>query len=506
LKPQTHPPEQASGARSPGRGTGGVGQGRSGHGQDRPGLTLPLAIGLQAAIAAGDGLAMIALANRVYQSSHASWAVAAVFLAICVPISALAPVAGLVLDRLPTKPVLVASAAAEALVAVGLTLATGVQATLVLAAGFGVCAALLQPGLGAIVPRLVGPARVTRANSYLQAATWGGFTAGPLLAGLLITAGGSSVALAADALLYGLGALGLAALRLAPRRDLAGRTPEIAGCPPGDHPRPGTAGRPAGTADHRPGTTGHHPPVTAGLPSATPGLLSGPAGLAPDEAGGASFTGQMRAGFSFLRSDSTAGLLVLIVGVMVAFANMAVVAEVVFAEQVLGAGPRGYSLLVAGWTSGMVIGTLAGGRLPVRWLVVASLAGTVAAGAGVVLAGTAAVLWQAVAAYASGGLANGLETVATRSYLNHRAPEAVAGRVFALYSGVLFGAASIGMAAAAGMLTLLGARDVLLLAGSGGGAAGVAGCVIYAARRIAARRAAAGRGTADPGRRRPDVP
>jgi hypothetical protein len=47
---------------------------------------------LQAAISAGDGLAAIALANRVYQSSHASWAVAAVFLAT-VPITALSPVA-----------------------------------------------------------------------------------------------------------------------------------------------------------------------------------------------------------------------------------------------------------------------------------------------------------------------------------------------------------------------------------------------------------------------------
>jgi MFS family permease len=453
---QTHLPEKSPGALSSGSGPGGRGQR-----QDRPGLTLPLAIGLQAAISAGDGLAMIALANRVYQSSHASWAVAAVFLAVCVPISALAPLAGVLLDRFPTKPVLVAAAAAEALIALGLTLATGVQATLGLAVGFGLCAALLQPGLGAIVPRLAGPARVTRANSYLQAATWGGFTAGPLLAGLLITAGGSGVALAADALLYGLGALGLAALRLAPRS--------------------GPAGHPAGTA------------------------------------GSSSLTGQMRAGFSFLRRDSTAGMLVLIVGAMVAFANMAVVAEVVFAEHVLRAGPRGYSLLVAGWTSGMVIGTLAGGRLPARWLVMSALAGTVATGAGVALAGTAAVLWQAVAAYGFGGLANGLETVATRSYLNHRAPEALAGRVFALYSGVLFGAASIGMAAAAGLLTLLGARDVLLLAGSGGFAAGAAGCVIYGVRRTAGRPAstaagpravaAAGpRGTADAGHGDPDVP
>lgn len=55
-------------------------------------------------------------------------------------------------------------------------------------------------------------------------------------------------------------------------------------------------------------------------------------------------------------------MLVLTVGAVLASGNMAVVAEVVFAEHVLRAGPGGYSLLVATWTAGMVIGTLAGGR------------------------------------------------------------------------------------------------------------------------------------------------
>ena len=75
---------------------------------------------LQAVIAAGDGLAMVALASRVYQSSHASWAVAAVFLAVTVPITALAPAAGLLLDRLPARPVLVAAAVGADAVALAL--------------------------------------------------------------------------------------------------------------------------------------------------------------------------------------------------------------------------------------------------------------------------------------------------------------------------------------------------------------------------------------------------
>ncbi len=141
--------------------------------------TLSLAITLQALISAGDGLAMIALANRVFQSSHASWAVAVVFLAVTVPITALAPVAGVLLDRFPARPVLVTAALTEAVVALALSRVSSVGATLGLSVGFGICAAVLQPGLGAIVPRIAGYQGVTKANSYLQAATWGGFTVRP---------------------------------------------------------------------------------------------------------------------------------------------------------------------------------------------------------------------------------------------------------------------------------------------------------------------------------------
>jgi MFS family permease len=385
-----------------------------------------LAFGLQAAISAGDGLAMIALANRVYQGSHASWAVAAVFLAITIPITALAPLAGLLLDRLPPRPVLVTAAAVEAAVALAITQVTGVAPVLWLAVGFGVCAAVLQPGLGAIVPQLAGPVGVTKANSYLQAATWGGFTLGPLLAGLLTAVGGTGLALTGVAVVYGLGAIGLRALPLAGRAS-----------------RGGADGRTA-------------------------------------EPGG--FLSQLSAGLRFLRDDGDAGLLVLVIGLMVVFANMAVVAEVAFAESVLNAGPTGYTVLVAAWTAGMLIGTLLGGRLPIRRLPAVTLAGTFATGLGVALAGTAAVLWQAAAAYAFGGLANGMEVVATRSFLNHRAPPQVAGRVFAVYSGVLFGAASIGMAVAGALLSSLNPRLVLFLAGGGGLLAAAAGSLVYALR------------------------
>jgi MFS family permease len=373
-------------------------------------------------ISAGDGLAMVALASRVYERSHAGWAVASVFLAVSVPVAVLAPLAGMLLDRLSPKPVLTAAAVAAAVVAVALTAVTGTAGTLGLAAGFGLCAAVLQPGLGAIVPRLAPAGAITRANSYLQAATWGGMTAGPLLAGLLSAAGGVRLALLGDAVTYAAGAAGLVMLHLA-------RLPALDG-----------------------------PPVRE------------------------SMSVQLRAGMTFLRADRTAGLLVVVVGIMVAFAYLAVVAEVVLAQGVLRAGSGGYAVLVASWTAGMVAGSLTGGRLPGRWLVAAALIGTIATGVGIALAGLAARLWQAALAYAFGGLADGIEVLATRSYLNQQVPAPVAGRVFALYSGIQLGAASAGMAAASGLLAPLGARMLLVVAGCGGIAAGAVGWLVHARR------------------------
>jgi MFS family permease len=388
---------------------------------------LPLAVLLQALISAGDGLAMVALASRVYQSSHASWAVASVFLAITVPITALAPVAGVLLDRFPVRPVLITASVAQTLVALALTRFTGTGATLGLAIGFGLCAAVLQPGLGVIVPQLADGSEVIRANGYLQAATWGGFTVGPLLAGGLTAAGGTGLALGAVAAMYGLGAAGLGALRLSP------------------------------------------------APAASLDPAAGAEAAAASERGARQFS----AGLRFLRADREAGLLVLVVSIMVTFANMASVAEVAFAEGVLRSGPTGYSVLVAAWTGGMLAGTLAGGRLPRRRLALAVLLGSLITGVGVALAAGAITLWQAAAAYGIGGVANGMEVVATRSFLNHRAPAAISGRVFAMYSGLLFGAASLGMAAAGGLLAPLDPRLVLLIAGGGGIVATAGGWLRY---------------------------
>jgi len=60
--------------------------------------------------------------------------------------------------------------------------------------------------------------------------------------------------------------------------------------------------------------------------------------------------------------------------------------------------------------------------------------------------------------------------------------------VFAVYSGVLFGAASLGMAAAGGLLSSLNPRLVLFLAGGGGLVAAGVGALFYTRRHARAAR------------------
>jgi MFS family permease len=278
---------------------------------------------------------------------------------------------------------------------------------------------LMRPGIASAVPELATASGATRANGYLTTATLAGQTLGPLLAGVVTGFGGVSLAFWIDGAAYVVAAAGLASLRLG-RRHAHGGT--------------GTATR-------------EHEPVRA----------------------------QIGAGLRFLRADPLLKMLLAVVATMVAFASLSVVAELFLAESVLHAGAGGYAALLAAWTAGMAVGTLAGGRLQAHRLVAATLLGTVVTGLGIAVAAVSPVLWGALVAYAIGGLGNGFEVVSMRSLLNARAPAAVQGRVFALYMAVIMGAMSLGTGAAAVLVGALGARGALSLAGWVGAAAGLYG-------------------------------
>jgi MFS family permease len=351
--------------------------------------------------AAGNGLAYVSLSLRVYQETHSNLAVTIVLLAGGLPVLLLAPVAGLLLDRLAMGRVLAVAGLVLAASLVGLSQAHSLRATVLLVLLFGIADSVLQPGLTASIPQLAGDVPLVRATSRLQGAAMGGTAIGPLLAGVIGSVGGTSTGLLLDAAVSVLFSLGVSALGL--RRTRA---------------------------------------------------------VVPHDA-----EDGMAAGLRYLRRDRPMGLLVVVVSTMVAFLGVSMVVELFLAERVLHGGTTGFALLITAWTGGMTLGTIIAGRLPPRLLAPGVVVGLAVLGIGVSAGALSPVMWMAIAAYGVGGVGDGIQLVGTRALLLQRAPAHVAGRACAVFTGTTSGAVSVGMAAAAPLVVLFGIRGALLAAG-----------------------------------------
>jgi MFS family permease len=368
----------------------------------RIGRPLRVATVLQILVAAGNGLCYVALALRVYQETHSTAAVTMVLLAGGIPVVLLAPVAGLLLDRLPMGRLLSVAGLAVTAALSGLAFAHTLTATVLLVLCFGVADSILQPGLTAAVPLLAGDVSLVRATSRLQSAAMAGTAMGPLLAGVIGSLGGTTTALLLNA--------GVSAVFSAVILTLGLRERRV------------------------------HP--------------------AEDEGG-------MGAGVRYLRADRPLGLLVLVTAAVVAFLGVTMVVELFLAEKVLHGGTTGYALLMTAWTGAMTLGTLIAGRLPARWLAAATVAGYSLLGLGVVAGAGAPTMGLAILAYAIGGIGDGVQLVGARTLLLQRAPEAIAGRATAVFTGLSFGGVSVGMAVAAPLVSAFGIRGALAAAGAG---------------------------------------
>jgi Na+/melibiose symporter-like transporter len=172
---------------------------------------LRLLSGAVALSAAGDLLLVVVLSLRVHDLTGDGFAVAALFAALMAPVVVLAPLAGRLVDRFETRAVLVAVSLAQAGVASGLVFADGLVAILALAALLGAGAAVAGPAEASLVPLTSDD--LARANGWVETARYAGFTAGPILAGVLTAAGGTDLGLAANAASFLAVAIGGALMR-----------------------------------------------------------------------------------------------------------------------------------------------------------------------------------------------------------------------------------------------------------------------------------------------------
>jgi len=142
-------------------------------------------------------------------------------------------------------------------------------------------------------------------------------------------------------------------------------------------------------------------------------------------------------------------------------------AEVFFATDVLGAGDLGYGVLMTAWTAGMVLGATAlPRRVPAAAAATVALVAIAVQGLGLALPTLWLALGFALVAYVVGGSAQGLKNVLIRTLIHERVPERLHGRAYAAYNGLRNGAELVALAGGGLLVSAIGARWTLLLAGA----------------------------------------
>ena len=170
----------------------------------------------------GDAAALIALMLRLHAHGGSGWVIAALFLASGAPMIVLSPLAGSLVDRIDSRTAIAASALAQAVCALLLARFTGTAATLVLVALLTACGTIVNPAVGALLPRTVPHDRLVEASAHQKTAFIGGNLAGPAIGGLLTGALGSVAPLELDAASFL--AMGVAIFFVRTRRHVARET------------------------------------------------------------------------------------------------------------------------------------------------------------------------------------------------------------------------------------------------------------------------------------------
>lgn len=368
---------------------------------------LRLLVGLSTVSALGDQVALIALLLRVAHGGIAThgWMVAALSVAGALPFVLLAGPAGLLVDRVRARPLLVALGTLEALLSAGLGYWHGDGATIALMGALSCAVAVSRPGYMALLPSVVGLENVAPAQSRLQAGQSIALAAGPALGGLLVGSIGQSAPLYLDALSFAVAAL-LTTLVRAER--------------------------------------------------------------APSRADASRERGAMLAGARFIAVSPTLRPVVVTVGVLMLSLGAMNVAEVFFATVTLHASALGYGVAGAAFGVGSIAGALLGGRAPREpmqltraSLVVIALLGVLLLVAGLSL--DIEMLWVVMLVT---GVFVGVVNVMFSVLFALESPPEMRGRVYAAAGGLFTTAETGSMVLGGVLLAAISPRAIFVLAGA----------------------------------------
>jgi len=383
---------------------------------------LNILVGAVGLSALGDWLALVPLTLNLQEATGSGFTIALLYIAFWAPSVVLAGPAGLLADRYDPRRVLLVVSLAQASVAVVLAFAAGTAVILVLAALLGIGFAVAQPAEFALVPRVAGEARLALANGRVETARYAGFAVGPVIGGMIAAAGGLEVAMLVNATTFLV--VGAAAIVV--------RCPHSEFC------------------------------------------------LAPEPPVGRAWTGA-----KYLVEDRVLAVVMTVAFVSLLFMTTNWAANVFFAKDDLGLGDFGYGLLLTSWTAGMVLGaTLLPRRFASGVLAVGALFAIVVQGLG--LAGPAVWLVPALAFgfFFVGGVAHGMKNVLIRTLIHERVPSSLHGRAFAAYNGLRNAAELVALVAGGVLVSTVGARWTMLIAGAIPVAAGLVALAV-ARRRLA---------------------
>jgi MFS family permease len=346
----------------------------------------------------GDRLAALAFPWLVYTSTGSALGTGAVFAIYTLPYVLFGAFAGVAVDRVDKRRLMIAVDVVRAALVLVVPLAAtrSLPAVYVLAFLIATAGVFFDPAKLSILPEIVPPGRLLRANSLMSTGENLTEILGWAFAGLLLAAVSTSAAFQLDALTFLVSAAALVAMRYrAPARAVAERT------------------------------------VRA-------------------------YMAELREGLSFLRRDRGVRANTTMVVVCVAGLGAAYPLTFLFAVRVLDGGTRAFGLLEAAVGVGYLAGSLAlvafASRVRKGRVMVGGLA---AMGLFLALVAITDSVWTAAVPLALFGLANAAVLIAVDTYLQQAIPEGLRGRVlgsrFTLTQGtyaisVLVGGALAGLA------------------------------------------------------------
>jgi len=356
----------------------------------------------------GTGAGYVALLLVAYERFESAWAISIVLIADLVAPMLLGPVFGALADRWSRRLCAVVADVVRAVAFVGIVFVDGFVPTVALALLAGAGTALFTPATLAALPSLVARERLPAATSLYGAISDFGLAAGPALAALVLVGGGTDLVLIANGVTFAVSAVVLSRLDF-------GRAPV--------------------EAEEHEGSSSLFADAMEGLRAARgiPGL------------------------WTILFASAVA----------LFFGGLVNVAELPFVKEDLNASDASFSAVVAVAGVGIAAGSIAGGAggspttLRGRYVL-----GLFIIGFGFFVSGLAPGIELLLVTFAVTGFGNGLMLVYERLIIQELVPDRLTARIFGVKDALTAWAFALSFVAAGGLVTVFGARVVVVSAGA----------------------------------------